>query len=545
MTSLIRSIALKNFKGFSEEIQIDIKPITLLFGANSAGKSSVLQALQYVREILERGNLNADKTLQGGEAVDLGGFQNLVNNRDVDKRIEISINMELGAESIPDVVPEAFEDWQTSDNEVFDFYREIQRIRNKVEQISVKLVVGWSNLREIPIIIGYEIGVNCEWCIKIESSLSGRDPSMSINRLNPIFLISLTNEDYELGNNLLHELDGWIETFDLGDDKFNLENDLYPISVLPEILSALREAGMESPGSGMRSWLTDFNGALPKIDRSLSIPTSGVRGVSNIYKVREFTSFLSWLTIGPAILLRDQLKEIRYLGPLRKIPQRGFEASLSKNDSAWSDGMAAWDTLLKNSQQLVQDCSEWMYLQNKLNTGYGLRRFPAQEMDLSAPIAKEVGKPKMRIRLTDQAGLEHQPPDVGVGISQVLPVVVAAQEANASIVCIEQPELHIHPSVQVGLGDLFIDGAKKHGLSFLIETHSEHLILRILRRIRETNDGTLPETHSTIFPKDVGIICLNKLDENVSVSNIEVTNDGEFKTPWPKGFFEERGPELF
>ncbi len=74
MSALVRSIALRNFKGFSAEVRIDLRPITLLFGANSAGKSSVLQALQYVREILERQNVNADRTLQGGEAVDQGCF---------------------------------------------------------------------------------------------------------------------------------------------------------------------------------------------------------------------------------------------------------------------------------------------------------------------------------------------------------------------------------------------------------------------------------------------------------------------------------------
>jgi AAA15 family ATPase/GTPase len=66
MPSLIKSLALKNFKGFSDEVRIELRPITLLFGANSAGKSSVLQALQYVREILDRNNANADRTAQGG-----------------------------------------------------------------------------------------------------------------------------------------------------------------------------------------------------------------------------------------------------------------------------------------------------------------------------------------------------------------------------------------------------------------------------------------------------------------------------------------------
>jgi predicted ATPase len=81
MTSLIKSLSLKNFKGFSEEVRIELRPITLLFGANSAGKSSVLHALQYVREILERNNANADRTLNGGDSIDLGGFLNVLHGR--------------------------------------------------------------------------------------------------------------------------------------------------------------------------------------------------------------------------------------------------------------------------------------------------------------------------------------------------------------------------------------------------------------------------------------------------------------------------------
>ena len=52
---------------------------------------------------------------------------------------------------------------------------------------------------------------------------------------------------------------------------------------------------------------------------------------------------------------------------------------------------------------------------------------------------------------------------------------------------VEQPELHVHPAVQVALGDVFIDGIKNRNRTMLIETHSEHLLLRLLRRVRETN----------------------------------------------------------
>jgi predicted ATPase len=125
--------------------------------------------------------------------------------------------------------------------------------------------------------------------------------------------------------------------------------------------------------------------------------------------------------------------------------------------------------------------------------------------------------------------------------------VVAAQDASASVVCIEQPELHIHPSVQVGLGDLFIDGAMNKGLSFLIETHSEHLILRLLRRIREAADHGDAKANSgqPLTTNSIGVNYLCKEGDRVTVTLLPVNIEGDFDKPWPRGFFEERGPELF
>jgi len=124
-------------------------------------------------------------------------------------------------------------------------------------------------------------------------------------------------------------------------------------------------------------------------------------------------------------------------------------------------------------------------------------------------------------------------------------VVVAAQDRSASLVSIEQPELHIHPAVQVGLGDLFIAGALDKGLSFLIETHSEHLILRLLRRIRETHEGERGDGTPLVLPDEIAINCLSKTNGVVTVDRIPVTSAGDFAKSWPQGFFDERGAELF
>lgn len=545
MSSLIKSLSLKNFKGFSEDVRIELRPITLLFGANSAGKSSVLQAMQYLREILERQNVNADRTLQGGEAVDLGGFLNLVNGRDPQKLIEIAVEMELGATSIPELVPDAFEDWQTTDEQVWWMYDTLQNIRRAVKTVAIRLSIGWNEQREQPIVQGYEIATNGEWCLRITSSRDGRDAQMRLNHANPIFMVDVPD-----GDELLSLLDDFVNPEDLAhpvERPVASETSKSPgkTSILSSLFSAVQEAGMERPGDGLRAWLTGFRGALPRLDQMLFIPAPGAKGAENVYMVREFTAFLSWLTVGPALLLREQLGQMRYIGPLRRIPPRGLEVSLTKSDSAWSDGMAAWETLVTGSQDLVERVSDWMQSPAKLGTGYAVTRKTYQEFDPNHPVPQPIGPIRKRAQLVDGAGLTLQPQDVGVGISQVLPVVVAAQDGSASVVCIEQPELHIHPAVQVGLGDLFIDGAVNQGLSFLIETHSEHLILRLLRRIREAAELTSKVIDQPLSPSLIGVYCLNKCNGAVTIDEIPVTKEGDFAKPWPQGFFDERGAELF
>ena len=136
--------------------------------------------------------------------------------------------------------------------------------------------------------------------------------------------------------------------------------------------------------------------------------------------------------------------------------------------------------------------------------------------------------------------------DVGIGISQVLPVLVMAYGSQGKILAMEQPEIHLHPALQSELGDVFIEsalGARKN--TFILETHSEHLILRTLRRIRETSDATLPAGMLPISPEDVAVLYISPTPEGSVVVEIPVTRSGDFATRWPDGFFAERTQELF
>lgn len=132
--------------------------------------------------------------------------------------------------------------------------------------------------------------------------------------------------------------------------------------------------------------------------------------------------------------------------------------------------------------------------------------------------------------------------DVGVGISQVIPVLLAA---NSSRVYIQQPELHLHPKLQAQLADVFVEQVSRDPI-FVIETHSEHFLLRILRRIRETYRSDIAHTLFSLNAEDVVVLYVDKTKEGTSnIVQLRLSEDGEFIDRWPNGFFTERDGELF
>lgn len=137
------------------------------------------------------------------------------------------------------------------------------------------------------------------------------------------------------------------------------------------------------------------------------------------------------------------------------------------------------------------------------------------------------------------------PSNMGVGFSQMMPLVASAFGSENQLIAIEQPELHVHPALQTELADLFIQSAKERGNRFLIETHSEHLILRLLRRVRETTEGELEAGRHPLRPSDLCVLYVQPGDQGSEVIELPVTADGDFRVPWPGGFFAERITEIF
>ena len=100
---LVTAVEIENFKGIGRPVRIDLRPITLLFGRNSAGKSTVLHALCYAHEILSHRNVDAHKTELGGDQVDLGGFRNFVYAHDSTRKVRLRFELNLRGQSLPDL----------------------------------------------------------------------------------------------------------------------------------------------------------------------------------------------------------------------------------------------------------------------------------------------------------------------------------------------------------------------------------------------------------------------------------------------------------
>jgi predicted ATPase len=157
------------------------------------------------------------------------------------------------------------------------------------------------------------------------------------------------------------------------------------------------------------------------------------------------------------------------------------------------------------------------------------------------PVSDEIVMTAGEFSVLALEDVRHDPPvlvsprGVGYGIGQLLPIVVQSLVDTGGLVLVEQPEVHLHPRLQAEVGDLFIDTVAAGRAQLLVETHSEHLVLRLLRRVRE----------GMLDPADLAILYVDLDDEGQAfVRRLAVDAEGDLEDGWPGGFFDERLAEV-
>lgn len=437
---MLRSLHIKNFKAWSDTGQIKLAPLTIIFGANSAGKSS----LGHLLVALKQTALSADRkrALHLGDdnsLIDLGTFRECIYMHDLHR----TLGFELG--------------WRLADKlEVRD---PITKHRATGDTMSLQVALRSHDKSEQP----------------------------TVDELT-----------YRLYQGEKQELSA---TYKSIDGKHSLETS--------SNFKLVRNTG--------RAW------PLERPDKFYRISDQSRARFQNADFLADF-----------ALEFEAVLNRLYFLGPLRDHPRRMYQWSGDRPESVGMKGEFAVAAILAASAE-----------KREINRGSGERLsffgpFIAKWLkdlgmidSFSVKSLSEGRKEYEVLVKTSASSSEVKIADVGFGISQVLPALVQAFYCPPnSTVWMEQPEIHLHPQVQAGLADVFIsairarENGKPRNVQLIIESHSEHLLQRVQRRIAE----------ETISSSDVAIYFCSRNKEGAAIQSLETDTFGDIKN-WPENFF--------
>jgi hypothetical protein len=523
---MITELHLGNFKAFAAPVRVPIRPLTLIFGPNSAGKSSVIHGLALGHEgVRVKGRLDIARTKLGGDAIDLGGFRQFVHRRALDQRVTWGIEIRNALGGLMDI----------GVRELKSFFM-LASFGLPLDDEARPL------LRAKPKLASYQLTIDNESRFRMSRRSDGQ---LHVDEVTPGFISILRRIIGKSGAQFKDDRT-WSEA-----------------ETQETIMSVVAEPGGLFPRM--------LGGALDVDDFSHAL-----------YQVFQTVEYH----------VDTELGRLSYLGPLRSYPPRHMAFSEQDNTNWTAGGGRAWDRMRK-SKKLRDAVNLWLGSKERLQTPYkiSLRRFIAPITAQSAigagidEILFDINEERERhdgsgpddalidrwdrdafVKLVTQKLLHdhnvegdddlvlvdmrtkttvsHR--DVGIGISQVLPVLVEAYGNKNRLVAIEQPEIHLHPRLQAELGDVFIEsalGERKN--TFLLETHSEHLLLRVMRRMRETAEGKVAEGQRAVRPEDVMVLYVEPDGTRSIVRQMPLNERGELVKAWPGGFFEEGLREVF
>lgn len=427
----------RNFRGFDDTGWIDVRPITILIGANNSGKTSLVRPLLLMKQTMESRDARiALKT--SGPLADVGRFKDFVFAHDLNREVVFSLRLRGSASSNP---PRRLK----------------PPLRYPPEEVRIHFVSDSSpsgiKLNCLSFLDGYDrvllvrqLHRDGHYSLKFPGKLKGVFRKIAAESRPAHFLFS--------GNDLL---DG-----------------------------VIRERAQRGKGHPVE---LAFSGSEADYLRALSYVSSHI---SNL------------------------MAHLSYIGPLREHPRRFYEGKEEVPATVGLRGEHAPEVLFLNKDSGFRDrVNHWLK-----HLGIARRIWPDRLRDNLFAL-KVVGREtKATVNFAD----------TGFGLSQVLPLVVQAfHSPEKSIMFLEQPEIHLNPSLQSHLANL-VAAIAESKRTVIVETHSEHLVLRLRALIAEEK----------VKPEDVALYYIERQRNRSVVRQIQIQRHGHIENEqWPKGFFEE------
>ena len=408
---MITELSVQNFKSWKDTGKLQVAPLTGFFGANSSGKTSILQTLLMLKQTVERPP-DWNGVIDFGDdssPVNLGSFDDLIHGHRRDHPLQVSISWNLSEKlSLPGV----------GEVDTLSFDLSVDNVENAASMVSFNYIASEKHFR-------------------------------------------------------------------------------------------VRQDGLDT-----------YSFSTPNMSERYNVPAVLIRcyGILNTYP--DIVQLFSPLQT----CFENLFRSIRYLGPLREYPRRHYAWHGKHSAGVGQHGEEMVTALFSGRIQLrptEEQIPKWLQRLDLIDS-YRLNPIPNTETGYEFLVRKYKGGPEVRLT------------DVGFGVSQVLPVLVLCYYVpEGSILILEQPEAHLHPKVQSELADLLIEVVKNRKLQIILESHSEHLLIRLMRRIAEEQ----------ISADDTAFYFCEMNEGTSQIERLNVDDYGNI-TNWPQNFFGDEMGDL-
>ncbi len=571
-------IKIKNFRSFNDMDYIEIKPITILIGRNSSGKSSFLRTFPMLKQSFEE--RTRSPILLYGNYIDFGSYKdikpNFIKNNDdynyelgfiFDKNIFIDINRYCMRKTLERI--------SYTPKEFFDIKFNIIFEEHKKELIHIKELNYFLEKNEIEFKLNEKnelmnLTVNNEIIITLDDNIKYIDRGDFLLD----FYVNKNEQKYTFEKYLSEKIKKFILHLikkDFKEDKLEEEQDKIT-TLISTILKIKKDSNTEINDIHTENNLENFsvktleeyfnininkNKLEDEVEKKFikiqSIKILDDSFILDQLKNKVFKSLaLNWnednlefIKIKNLIILynfidkfmtpisnyfKQTFLNVKYIAPLRATAERFYRIQHLSVNEVDQNGTNLPSFLDSLNETQIKEFQSWT----------------KENFNFSVDISKEGGHYSIIISLKD--GININLSDMGFGYSQILPILTQLWYSSTKydknrrvgfnyfqkIIVIEQPELHLHPEFQAKFTNMLVKVLKyaknnKTDLKIIIETHSDILINRLGDLIIDDK----------INANQINIVIFDKESEEkpTNISLAKYDNDGNLLN-WPLGFFQ-------